>query len=128
MSSLSELRERYLRLRQVSTELNGRMTERLSKAEVEQAATELGLLRKGALVLASMDQSNVLFDYCLYNVYRDGRNAVQRFLDECPPAEGSLELLILEAKRRAWYSISASPEPFPDSALKRTMFFARKGT
>jgi hypothetical protein len=105
MDSISEMRERYLRLRRVSTELNDRMTKRLPKAEVEQAAQELGLLRNGTLVLASMDQSNVLFDYCLYNVYRDGRNAVQRFLEECPPAEGSLERLILEAKCRAWYSI-----------------------
>jgi hypothetical protein len=56
MDSISELRERYLRPRCVSTELNHRMTKRLSKAEVEQAAKELGLLRNGTLVLDSMDQ------------------------------------------------------------------------
>jgi hypothetical protein len=69
---------------------------------VEQGGRDLGFWRNGTMVFDSMDESNVLFDYCLYNLYRDGRNAVRRFLEESAPAEGSLERLILQAKCRAW--------------------------
>jgi hypothetical protein len=113
MDPNSELRERYLRLRQVSTELNGKLTRRLSKSEMEEGAKDIGMLRNGILVFRDMDESNVLFDYCLYNIHRDGRNAVRRFLEECPPAEGSVEREILEAKCRAWYSVFAITRALP---------------
>jgi hypothetical protein len=113
MHSPSQLRERYLRLRHVSTEVNDRLIKRFSKNDVEQAAKELGLLRDGTLVLDSMDQSAVLFDYCIYNVYRDGKNAVQRFMEECPPADGSEERLVLEAQSRAWYSVFGISKTIP---------------
>ena len=65
------------------------MTKTLSKGEIEQGAKDLGFWRKGSVVFTSVDESNVLFDYCLYNLDRDGRNAVRRFLEESAPAEGS---------------------------------------
>jgi len=105
MQSISELRERYLRLRQVSSRLNNTMVERFSKADIEQGAKELGMLRDGNMVLNSMDESAVLFDYCIHNLYRDGKNAVKRYVEETAPAEGSEERLVLEAMCRAWYSI-----------------------
>ena len=105
MHSTTELRERYLRVRQVSLELNQKLVKRLSKDDIERGATETGFMRGGTVVLGNMDESNILFDYCIYNVYRDGRNAVERLMEECPPTEGSEERFVLQAKRRAWYSI-----------------------
>jgi hypothetical protein len=118
MHSTSELRERYLQLRQVATELNHTVMKTLSRDDIGQAARDLGFERDGVLVFDHMDESAVLFDYCLYNVHRNGRNAFQRFLAECPPAEGSLERLVLEAECRAWYSIFVISKLVPEVGVE----------
>ena len=45
-------------------------------------------------------------DYCIHNVYVDGRNAAQRYMEETPPPpRGSSEMLVLDAIQHAYYSI-----------------------
>jgi hypothetical protein len=96
---------RYKHLRHVGLELNNRLVASLSKNALEEGGKALGILRNGVFVLGNEDESNVLMDYCLHDVREDGINAIERFLAKSPPAPGSDELLILQAKRAAWYSL-----------------------
>jgi hypothetical protein len=49
----------------------------------------------------------VLMDYCLYDVRRQGRSTVERFLAESPPPAGSDEMILLQAMRAAHYPLFA---------------------
>jgi hypothetical protein len=104
MSSHAHLVPTYLRLRKKSTALNHRLVETLSKDVLDEGGRTLGILKKGTLVLGSEDELAVLMDYCIYNVYRGGRNAVEKMLAESPPSDPD-ELALLEAQTAAYYSI-----------------------
>jgi hypothetical protein len=95
----------YQRLRQVGRSLNNKLVTTLSTETIEEGGRRLGLLRKGILVFESEDESSVLMDFCIYNVYTDGRNAVQAYLETSPPRPGSDEFTILNAMQRAYYTI-----------------------
>jgi hypothetical protein len=98
---------RYKHLRQVGTRLNTRLVKTLSRDEMDQGARELGLLHQGVMVFDSEDEMSVLMDYCLHDVRRGGRNAIERFLEATPPPPGSDERIILEALRDARYTLVA---------------------
>jgi hypothetical protein len=104
MSSHAHLVPTYLRLRKMSMALNNRLVESLSKDALEEGGRKLGILHKGTLVLDSEDELAVLMDYCIYNVYRGGRNAVERMLADAPPSNPK-ELALLEAQTAAYYSV-----------------------
>ena len=95
----------YQQLRQAGRSLNHKLVETLSKETLKEGGRRLGILKDGILVFGSVDESAVLMDFCIYNVYRDGRNAVQRYLETSPPPAGSDEATILSAMQNAYYTI-----------------------
>ncbi len=104
MSRHAGLLPTYLQLRKVGLRLGNKLVETLDKDVLEEGGTKLGILRDGAFVLDTEDQSSVLMDYCIYNVYRGGRNAVTRMLEDSPPSNPD-ELALLRAQTGAYYSI-----------------------
>lgn len=56
------------------------MLERLPSDALEEGARDLNMFRKGTFVFEDESQMSVLMDYCLYNVYRRGRNGIQTYL------------------------------------------------
>ncbi len=104
MSAHAHLVPTYLRLRQIGKSLSNRLVASLTKDVLDEGGRELGILHKGKLVLGSEDELAVLMDYCIYDVYRGGRNAVQRMLADAPPSDPE-ELALLKAQTRAYYSI-----------------------
>ena len=105
MPDYRELVERYQRLRRIGTAMNNALVRTLATDVLQEGGRKLGIIRDGTFVFASQDETNVLMDYCIYNVRREGMNAVQRYLADSPPAEGSEEMLLLKAKTRARYSV-----------------------
>jgi hypothetical protein len=104
MSAHAHLVPTYLRLRQIGMKLSHRLVETLGKDAFDKAGRSLGILHNGKLVLGSEDELAVVMDYCIYDVYRGGRNAVQRMLADSPPSDPD-ELALLKAQTRAYYSI-----------------------
>jgi hypothetical protein len=100
-----EVDAEYIRLRSVARALNNRLVKTLSRAVMGEGGKKLGILKGNTLVLDSEDEIAVLMDFCIYNVRRDGRNAVERFLATSPPPPESDEMLILRAMQNAWYSL-----------------------
>jgi len=101
----SELLPRYKQFRQVGLGLNNKLVKSLSREDLNEGGKKLGILRQGVLVFDTEDESSVLMDYCLHDVPRGGLNAIERYLENSPPPEGSDELLFLQAKRQSWYSV-----------------------
>jgi hypothetical protein len=104
MSAHAHLLPTYLRLRKIGMGLNHKLVQSLSKDIMDEGGQKLGILQKGTLVLGSEDELSVMMDYCIYNVYRGGRNAVQTMLADSPPSNPD-ELALLEAQSKARYSI-----------------------
>jgi hypothetical protein len=100
-----EIISRYKRLRAVGRNLNHKMVEWLSKDVLHEGGKKLGILHKDVLVFNSEDESSVLMDYCLYDVRRNGRNAVDQYLLDSPPAPESDEMVCLRSMQHAVYSL-----------------------
>ena len=101
----NEIISRYKHLRAVGRNLNHKMVERLSKDDLHEGGRKLGILQKGVLVFNSEDESAVLMDYCLYDVRRNGRNAVEQYLLDSPPDPESDEMVCLRSMQQAVYSL-----------------------
>jgi hypothetical protein len=105
MAHDDEFLARYQHLRQVGLELNNRLVQTLPRRALDEGGKKLGILKKNTLILDSEDEIAVLMDYCLHDVRSHGLNAIERYLAESPPPDGSDEHIILEAKRRAHFTL-----------------------
>ena len=97
IENCGEIISRYKHLRMVSLNLNQKLVKRLSKDVLYEGGRRLGILQGGTLVFNSEDETSVLMDYCLYDVRRKGRNAVEEYLIESPPDPESDEMTCLRA-------------------------------
>ncbi len=97
----------YQRLRPIRLRLNNELVSRLSTDVLRDGAKRIGILRDGIFVFASEDETSVLMDYCVYDVYRKGRNAVEQYLCDCPPDPDSDEMTCLRAMQHATYTLIA---------------------
>ena len=94
-----DLLPRYQYLRQVAMQLNQRLVKALPKGVLEEGGKLLGILEGKTFMLQSEDVLTILMDFCLYDIRREGINAIERYLAESPPPPGSDEMLVLQAMR-----------------------------
>ncbi len=106
MTDHAGLLARYKHLRKVGLELNNKLVKRLTGDVFDEGVRALGLTGDGkTLMLDTEDEMAVLADYCLHDVRRGGLNTIDRFLTESPPPAGSDEMLMLQAKQQAWFTL-----------------------
>jgi hypothetical protein len=105
MNEHRALLPRYQQLRQAGIALGNRLARTLPRDVLDEGGRKLGILKNNVLVLDTEDEIVVLMDYCIYDVRRQGKNAVERYLAESPPPVGSDERLLLEAMLQARYSL-----------------------
>jgi hypothetical protein len=96
---------RYKHLRQVSRNLNSKLVECLSKDVLYEGGRKLGILKGNTLEFDSEDETSVLMDYCIYDVRRNGCNAIEQYLISFPSDSESDELNCLRSMQRAIYSL-----------------------
>ncbi|HZL35666.1 MAG TPA: SEC-C metal-binding domain-containing protein [Tepidisphaeraceae bacterium] len=95
----------YLALRPRLIELNGALVEMLSADDIKAAASRLGILHGKQITLDTEDQSAVLMDYAIHDVFHGEVNAVERMYRQTPPPPDSVQMRLLLAMRRQRYSI-----------------------
>ena len=110
----SDILTRYKRMRKISFELNKVLPKYVPKEAMEATARKLGFWQDGILVFDNTDQSCVLFDQAIHGHFRDGKNAVDRYMDQHPPDPGSDQEVVLAAKKRAFYSLFKVEEIVPE--------------
>jgi hypothetical protein len=113
MTTHAGLLPAYKRLRAANFALNHRLVGMLSKDQIHEGARRLGILRDGILVLEAESEITILMDFCIHHLEIDGRNTVQRCLEESPPPDGSDEMTLLQAQRHAHYAILRVIVPEP---------------
>jgi hypothetical protein len=100
-----EVFARYQRLRPIRLRLNNELVRRLSRDVLNDGARRIGILRDGVFVFDNEDETSVLMDYCIYDVYHQGRNAVEQYLHDSPPDPDSDEMACLRAMQHATYAL-----------------------
>jgi hypothetical protein len=97
----------YQCLRPIRLRLNNELVHQLSRDVLEDGAKRIGIFRDGTFVFENEDETSVLMDYCIYNVYRKGRNAVEQYLCDCAPDPDSDEMACLRAMQHSIYALLA---------------------
>jgi hypothetical protein len=104
-ASFKGVAAQYRRLRPVRLRLNNELVGRLSRDAFNEGASKLGMLRGKTFFFENEDETSVMMDYCIYNVYHKGRNAVEQYLCDSPPDPDSDEMACLRAMQQATYSL-----------------------
>ena len=105
MSAHLDLVPRYKRRRAVGMAVNHALVKRLSKDILDEGGKKLGILKGKTLMLDSEDELAVLMDFCIHDVRRNGRTAVESFLLEAPYPPDSEEMVYLNAMKNAQFSL-----------------------
>lgn len=99
------LLEQYQRLWAVHQSLMEPLRKRVSKRAFGENARMLMARRTKQLKLDNPSANRVVMDFSIFDFRRVGKTAVDRFLANAPPPDGSDERLVLEAMQSAHYSI-----------------------
>jgi hypothetical protein len=103
--SRAEVRTRYRQLREISKQHHSAVLDFLSENSIISQARRLGLAQGKTLVLDSMDDLHLAFDLAIYTAPKDRSRAIDRYFRAARLAPESEEALVLEAMRRARFSI-----------------------
>ena len=101
---LQEAVAEYQRLRRIRLRLNNELASRLPRDVINEGSKKIGIFQRGKIVLDCEDQVAVLMDYCIYDVYRRGRNAIDQYLCQSPPDLDSGELACLNTMQNATFT------------------------
>ncbi len=104
-SSRDEVLARYRRLRDISKRHHSKVLDFLSRDAVLHQARRLGLTLGKVLVLDSLDVMTLAFDLAIHTAPTDRSRAIDRYARSARLAPGSDEAIVLEAMRRARFSI-----------------------
>ena len=103
--SRAEVLARYRHLREISKQHHSAALDFLSKDAIISQARRIGLAQGKTLVLDSMDDLNLAFDLAIHTAPKDRSRAIDRYSRAARLAPESDEALVLEAMRRARFSI-----------------------
>ena len=99
------LLDRYRQLRNIIRGLHRELVQSLPKDTFIRCSRKLGFMVDDILVIENENESSALMDYCLYEDWSAGHNAVSRFLAKQPYDPGSDEMVLLTAMSHARYSL-----------------------
>jgi hypothetical protein len=100
-----ELLARYRRFREIGKQHHSALLKFLTNDAIMSQARRIGLAQGKTLVLDSMDDLNFVFDLLIYTAPKDRSRAIDRFARAAQLAPETEEALVLEAMRRARFSI-----------------------
>jgi hypothetical protein len=103
--SRAEVLTRYRHFREISKQHHSAALDFLSKDAIISQARRLGLAQGKTLVLGTMDDLTLAFDLTIHTAPKDRSRAIDRYARAVRLAPGSDEGLVLEAMRRARFSI-----------------------
>jgi hypothetical protein len=115
--SRAELLARYRHLREISRKHHSAALNFLSKDAIISQARRIGLAQGKTLVLDSVDDLYLAFDLAIHTAPKDRSRAIDRYAKAARLAPASDESLVLEAMRRAHFSIISFVRRHPVAGL-----------
>ena len=115
--SRAEVLTRYRHLREISRQHHTAILDFLSKDTIISQARRLGLAQGQTLLLDSMDDLNFVFDLAIHTAPKDRTRAIDQYARAARRAPESDESPMLEAMRRARFSIISIVRRHPVAGL-----------
>jgi hypothetical protein len=104
-SQVPDVADFHRRLLDARFRLNNAIFARLPRESLNRGAHRLGMLQGRAIEYGDENELSVLMDYCIYDVFIRGHNAVEQYAIDFPPLPGSDEYANLEAMRSSRYTL-----------------------
>jgi hypothetical protein len=104
MKDQQQLMARYQQLRKIGMGVAQDAIERLSREDMHEGGRMLGILKNDKMVFGDENEMPVLMDFCIHQVRRGGRTAIDRLLDEAPYPPGSDQAMVAQALKEAYFS------------------------
>lgn len=111
------LLRRYDVLRNAQRRLHSEALAFLSRRDILEGAKELGMVDGDRLVFGSEHEMAVTMDHCLYDLRRNGRRAIDRYLAQARFELGSPELELAAAMPHARYSVFVVEDVYRGAGL-----------
>jgi len=115
--SRAEVLARYRQLREISKQHHSAVLKFLSGDAIMSQARRLGLTQGKTLVANSVDDLNLAFDLVIHTASKDRSRAIDRYARAVRLAPESDKSLVLEAMRRARFSIISLVRRHPVAGL-----------
>jgi hypothetical protein len=115
--SRADVLARYRHLREISKQHHSAMMKFLSGGAIIAQARRLGLAEGKTIVLNNLDDMNLAVDLAIHTAPKDRSRAIDRYARAARLAPGSDEALVLEAMRRARFSIISSVRRHPAAGV-----------
>ena len=96
--------DRYQHLPQIGMKVNKDLVSLLSKEDTHEGGRMLGILKRDVLVFDNEAEMDLLMDFCIHEIRRNGLTAVDRLLEEDPYPSGSDMAMILNAHKQAYFT------------------------
>ena len=103
--SRADVLARYRHLREISKRHHSAVLPFVSGDAIKSQAKRLGLIHAKTMVLDNADDLNFVFDLAIHTAPKDRSRAIDRYARAAGLAPGSDEALVLDAMRRARFSI-----------------------
>ncbi|MFI5378846.1 MAG: YecA family protein [Tepidisphaerales bacterium] len=113
MDDYKHLVSDYHHIRTSGNRANAEMTRGLPKEDIRTAGRMLGLLRSGTLVFDSEQTMSVLMEFAMFDVFRDGSTAIQRYAQSRMAAADPDERRYLSAACEAEYDVYGVMDRIP---------------
>jgi hypothetical protein len=117
MLSRTEVLARYRQLREIGKQHNSALLKFLSGDAIMSQARRLGLAQGKTLVVHNADDLNLVFDLVIHTASKDRSRAIDRYARVARLAPESDESVVLEAMRRAHFSIISLVRRHPVAGL-----------
>jgi hypothetical protein len=101
----NEVLDRYRHLRAISTQHHNAALKFLARFTILEHARRLGLAKGKALFVQNEAELTLVFDLAIYTARAGRSRAIDRYAQAAQLLEGSDEALMLEAMRRARFSV-----------------------
>lgn len=101
----AELVERYKRFRSINKKLHSALINYLPEKALRKCAKRLGISKSGVFVFQEQHEVDVLMDYCIYDYFESGENAVRRYMVKNQPDPDSDESIVLRTMLDSFYTL-----------------------
>ena len=117
-TSMGERLVLYQKLRAIHKDLHHTLMNQLPDNALQQCGRLLGVFKNDTLVLNSESEMAALMDYCIYDYRWDGRNVIERYIDQTTLESGLDRRNLLTAMLGSRYSLFVVDEVVKGSGIQ----------
>jgi hypothetical protein len=102
----SQLVARYKELRKINREVQSYdLLKYISKKTIDVCGGKLGIMENNTFIFDDMDQMDVVMDYCIYDYWEEGLNAVDQYMNDSELDPDSEKYTVVVAMSQSFHTL-----------------------